>query len=103
MQTLQEIDPLLVPAHSCTRPFKVSTINAGSADILQLIEPMNGAAGVKLTVATELGSGVGFSEVTGFVYWYSSIPPSLKHHRQWLFLQVANGFSRGKYYVLHSR
>jgi hypothetical protein len=80
VQTLQEIDPLLVPAHSCTRPFKVSTINAGSADILQLIEPMNGAAGVKLTVATELGPGVGFSEVTGFVYWYSSIQIPHSHH-----------------------
>jgi hypothetical protein len=68
---------------------------------------MNGAAGVKLTVATELGPGVGFSEVTGFVYWYSSIQiphfSSLKHHRQLLLLQVANGLSRGKYYVLHAR
>ncbi len=80
MRTLQEIDPLLVPAHSCTRPFKVSTINAGSADILQLIEPMNGAAGVKLTVATELGSGVGVSEVTGFVYWYSFIQIPHTHY-----------------------
>jgi hypothetical protein len=80
VRTLQEIDPLLVPAHSCTRPFKVSTIYAGSADILQLIEPMNGAAGVKVTVATELGSGVGFSEITGFVYWYSSIQIPHTHH-----------------------
>jgi hypothetical protein len=41
---------------------------------------MNGAAGVKLTVATELGSGVGVSEVTGFVYWYSLIQIPHTHH-----------------------
>jgi hypothetical protein len=44
-------------------------MNANSADILQLIEPMNGAAGVQLTVAAELRPGVASSAVTGFVYW----------------------------------
>jgi hypothetical protein len=101
VRTLQGIDPSLVPACSCTQPFKVSTINASSADILQLIEPINCVVDADLSlVASEL-KGTGPFAVAGFVYWYALArfdSVSLNNTAQ-----VANGFSRRKCVVLHPR
>ena len=99
MRTLQGIDPSLVPACSCTQPFKVSTINASSADILQLIEPINCVVDVDLSLVASDLKGTGPFAVAGFVYWYALArfdSVSLNNT-----VQVANGFSRRKCVVLH--
>jgi hypothetical protein len=75
---LQGLDPSFVAACSCTQPFKVSTIAASTPDIVQLIEPMHGAASVHISVATELRPDTGSSALSGFVYWCDFSPSRLR-------------------------
>ncbi len=78
MRTLQGIDASLAAACSCTEAFKVSAINASSTDIVQLMEPMNGAAGVQLAVAADFKPGAASCTLSGFVYWCVTYLPRLQ-------------------------
>jgi hypothetical protein len=100
---LQGIDPHEVAPFSCTQPFEVCTINAGSSDISQLLNAMDC---VDLTVALESRGSSGSVAVSGFIYWYMfAVSDATDSFQSFSFpnipSQVDDGFSSWKTFLLH--